>query len=131
MSNEPSPQDQAKKVRRQIPPRCNARASWIAVNGYRACDEHARGVAGWTEDPDLHGRCDFPLDGLGAAKLEPAPAGTLEARHLEALVELAEACNAFCEYYTPAREHLLGNGHARQFLIKARAALAKGRGAQP
>lgn len=42
--------------------------------------------------------------------------------------ELLAACKAFVDYYTPDKEHMLGNGQARKSLVAMRAAIAKAEG---
>ncbi len=59
-------------VRHTIPERCNKPARFYSViNGYRCCDDHHDGSPIIAESATVVGRCDYPMDGLGAAKYVP------------------------------------------------------------
>jgi hypothetical protein len=68
----------SKRVRCSIPRRCNATALYFAPNGYCLCREHwnlptERQDVVWQdlrEFGPLVDRCDYPMDGLGAARYE-------------------------------------------------------------
>lgn len=56
----------AQLARYVVPQRCNAPASCHAANGYRACPDHAIPE---TATACAAGTCDYPMDGLGAARI--------------------------------------------------------------
>jgi len=63
-----------KFVRHEIPERCNRPAWRCYVNGYRLCSEHAYTYNDPTAKCEYsEGPCDYPMDGLGAARYEPLP----------------------------------------------------------
>ena len=65
-------------IRTTVPPRCNKPAWWATAKGfYRSCAEHfppdsMMGTETWINahesGPDPWGPCDYPMDGLGAAR---------------------------------------------------------------
>lgn len=65
-------------VRHSIPKRCDKPAAWYSpANGYRCCAEHLDETVPMTHagevGPDgCRGPCDYPMDGLGAARYERA-----------------------------------------------------------
>ena len=57
--------------RNSVPARCNAPATLLYANGYRACLCH-RDTASYPAEESRtvpYGPCDYPQDGLGAARL--------------------------------------------------------------
>jgi hypothetical protein len=52
--------------RHTVPERCDRPAIGFA-NAYRFCDEHVPPGIIW--ESDYNGRCDYPMDGLGAARM--------------------------------------------------------------
>jgi hypothetical protein len=64
-------------ARYSIPPRCDRPATALYANGYRACPTHVEPVEPGDRWPQMHdgpfGPCDYPMDGLGAARYVKAP----------------------------------------------------------
>lgn len=71
--------------RTSVPARCNARGVAYAANGYRMCEAH-REPTDDTAGTFGTGRCDYPLDGLAAARLATRRAYESEARMIGAMI---------------------------------------------
>ena len=57
-----------------VPTRCDATAvAYDDASGYRVCATHAYELQGHPHTLSDCGRCDYPMDGLGAAPMSKKP----------------------------------------------------------